>query len=86
MNVSYDDTELAIEADEKIRTFQADASKEAGIFHHLIHIKHCFIFFLSDTQFFKQRSGLFFCFCFSAVTISCSFFYRYFLFFFLIFS
>ena len=36
MNESYDETELAKQADEKIRTFQADASKEAGIFHHLI--------------------------------------------------
>jgi len=27
---------LAAEADEKIRTFQADAAKRAGIFHHLI--------------------------------------------------
>ena len=36
MNESYDETELAIEADNKIRTFQADAAKEAGIFHHLI--------------------------------------------------
>ena len=36
MNVSYDDTELATEADLKIQTFQADAAREAGIFHHLI--------------------------------------------------
>jgi len=36
MNVSYDDTELAHEADIKIQTFQADAAREAGIFHHLI--------------------------------------------------
>ncbi|EGZ44440.1 isocitrate lyase [Neisseria wadsworthii] len=36
MSVDYDDTELAKEADEKIRTFQKDASREAGIFHHLI--------------------------------------------------
>ena len=36
MSVDYDGTELAAEADEKIRTFQADASKRAGIFHHLI--------------------------------------------------
>ena len=36
MAEKYDSTELAVEADEKIRTFQADASKEAGIFHHLI--------------------------------------------------
>ncbi len=36
MNVDYDTTELAIAADEKIRTFQADSARQAGIFHHLI--------------------------------------------------
>jgi isocitrate lyase len=36
MSVDYDGTELAIEADEKIRTFQRDAAARAGIFHHLI--------------------------------------------------
>ena len=36
MNVSYDDTDLAALADDKIRTFQADSAREAGIFHHLI--------------------------------------------------
>ena len=36
MAEKYDSTNLAKEADEKIRTFQADAAKEAGIFHHLI--------------------------------------------------
>ena len=36
MDEKYDSTDLANEADEKIRTFQADAAKEAGIFHHLI--------------------------------------------------
>jgi isocitrate lyase len=36
MGAQYDTTALAIEADEKIRTFQADAAKRAGIFHHLI--------------------------------------------------
>jgi len=36
MSVEYDETELAAEADEKVRTFQADAAREAGIFHHLI--------------------------------------------------
>jgi isocitrate lyase len=36
MSTEYDQTELAKLADEKIRTFQADASREAGIFHHLI--------------------------------------------------
>ncbi|MBC7441925.1 MAG: isocitrate lyase [Ramlibacter sp.] len=36
MSVTYDETELAQVADEKIRTFQRDSSAEAGIFHHLI--------------------------------------------------
>ena len=36
MSVEYDETELCNEADERIRTFQADAAREAGIFHHLI--------------------------------------------------
>ena len=36
MGPEYDDTELAREADERVRTFQADAAREAGVFHHLI--------------------------------------------------
>ena len=36
MSADYDDSDLAAEADEKIRTFQKDASARAGIFHHLI--------------------------------------------------
>src|SRR6201999_879535 len=36
MSVIYDTTELAHEADERIRTFQKDAAKRAGIFRHLI--------------------------------------------------
>ena len=36
MSVNYDDTEVATVADEMIRTFQRDASAQAGIFHHLI--------------------------------------------------
>jgi isocitrate lyase len=36
MSVDYDGTDLADEADERIRTFQRDAAREAGIFHHLI--------------------------------------------------
>jgi isocitrate lyase len=36
MSVKYDDSELASVADEKIRTFQSDSAREAGIFHHLI--------------------------------------------------
>ena len=36
MSADYDDTELAAAADQKIQSFQADASRDAGIFHHLI--------------------------------------------------
>ena len=36
MNADYDSTELSREADERIRTFQADLAREAGVFHHLI--------------------------------------------------
>jgi len=36
MQASYDGSALAATADEKIRTFQADSAREAGIFHHLI--------------------------------------------------
>ncbi|GGJ84296.1 isocitrate lyase [Pseudomonas matsuisoli] len=36
MNVEYDQTELAKVADNNIRSFQRDASREAGVFHHLI--------------------------------------------------
>ena len=36
MSAEYDDTELAKDADDKIRSFQADAAREAGVFHHLI--------------------------------------------------
>ncbi len=36
MSVDYDESALGLEADERIRTFQRDASRRAGIFHHLI--------------------------------------------------
>jgi len=36
MDARYDSSELAAEADGRIRTFQADGAKRAGIFHHLI--------------------------------------------------
>ena len=36
MSADYDATQLGAEADERIRTFQRDAAREAGIFHHLI--------------------------------------------------
>ncbi|MGB1262661.1 MAG: isocitrate lyase [Cognaticolwellia sp.] len=36
MHADYDDSDLSKRADDKIRSFQADTSREAGIFHHLI--------------------------------------------------
>jgi isocitrate lyase len=36
MASEYDGTELCHRADEKIKTFQLDGAREAGIFHHLI--------------------------------------------------
>ena len=36
MDAQYDGSELCHLADEKIRTFQIDGAREAGIFHHLI--------------------------------------------------
>lgn len=36
MDAQYDTSELAIEADRLVQTFQKDAAREAGIFHHLI--------------------------------------------------
>lgn len=36
MSVDYDGSPLAVEADRRIQSFQADGSRDAGIFHHLI--------------------------------------------------
>ncbi|QUM79511.1 isocitrate lyase [Moritella sp. 5] len=36
MDEKFDTSELAIAADKKVQTFQADSAREAGIFHHLI--------------------------------------------------
>ena len=36
MDAKYDDSELCNRADEKIKSFQIDGAREAGIFHHLI--------------------------------------------------
>ena len=36
MDAQYDNSELCYRADEKIRTFQTDSARDAGIFHHLI--------------------------------------------------
>ncbi|MBL88433.1 MAG: isocitrate lyase [Gammaproteobacteria bacterium] len=57
MNEEYDSTELAKVADEKIRTFQADASKEAGIFHHLITLPTYHTAALSTDNLAKEYFG-----------------------------
>ena len=36
MDAKYDESELALEADNLVQSFQRDSSREAGIFHHLI--------------------------------------------------
>ena len=57
MSVIYDNTELAAEADEKIRTFQADAAKRAGIFHHLITLPTYHTAALSTDNLAKEYFG-----------------------------
>jgi len=57
MNAEYDETELGIEADEKIRTFQADSSREAGIFHHLITLPTYHTAALSTDNLAKEYFG-----------------------------
>ena len=57
MNEAYDDSELGIEADNKIRTFQEDAAKEAGIFHHLITLPTYHTAALSTDNLAKEYFG-----------------------------
>jgi isocitrate lyase len=57
MSVDYDSTALAIEADERIRTFQADAAKQAGIFHHLITLPTYHTAALSTDNLAKEYFG-----------------------------
>jgi isocitrate lyase len=57
MSVDYDNTELAVQADEKIRTFQADAAREAGIFHHLITLPTYHTAALSTDNLAKEYFG-----------------------------
>ena len=57
MNEKYDETDLAKQADDKIRTFQAEASKEAGIFHHLITLPTYHTAALSTDNLAKEYFG-----------------------------
>ena len=57
MSAEYDESELSANADEKIRTFQADASREAGIFHHLITLPTYHTAALSTDNLAKEYFG-----------------------------
>src|SRR5207248_1662399 len=57
MKAEYDSTPLAVEADERIRTFQADSAKRAGIFHHLITLPTYHTAALSTDNLAKEYFG-----------------------------
>ncbi|NSY14908.1 isocitrate lyase [Agrobacterium vitis] len=57
MSVDYDVSDLALEADDKIRTFQRDAAKRAGIFHHLITLPTYHTAALSTDNLAKEYFG-----------------------------
>ena len=57
MSAQYDTTALGLEADEKIRTFQADAAKRSGIFHHLITLPTYHTAALSTDNLAKEYFG-----------------------------
>jgi isocitrate lyase len=57
MSIDYDDTDLALEADERIRTFQRDSAREAGIFHHLITLPTYHTAALSTDDLARQYFG-----------------------------
>jgi isocitrate lyase len=57
MSVDYDGTDLATEADNRIRTFQKDAAKRAGIFHHLITLPTYHTAALSTDNLAKEYFG-----------------------------
>ncbi len=57
MSAEYDATPLSVQADEKIRTFQADAAREAGIFHHLITLPTYHTAALSTDNLAKEYFG-----------------------------
>ncbi|NVK25834.1 MAG: isocitrate lyase [Gammaproteobacteria bacterium] len=57
MSVDYDDSELSIEADRRIQSFQADAARDAGIFHHLITLPTYHTAALSTDNLAKEYFG-----------------------------
>ena len=57
MSVDYDGTALGDEADNRIRTFQRDSAKRAGIFHHLITLPTYHTAALSTDNLAKEYFG-----------------------------
>ena len=57
MSEDYDDSDLATEADRRIQSFQADAAREAGIFHHLITLPTYHTAALSTDNLAKEYFG-----------------------------
>lgn len=57
MSVDYDGTELGDEADNRIRNFQRDSAKRAGIFHHLITLPTYHTAALSTDNLAKEYFG-----------------------------
>jgi isocitrate lyase len=57
MSIKYDNTELGIAADKRIRTFQSDSAKRAGIFHHLITLPTYHTAALSTDNLAKEYFG-----------------------------
>ncbi len=57
MSAEYDSTDLGVEADRRIQTFQADAAREAGIFHHLITLPTYHTAALSTDNLAKEYFG-----------------------------
>lgn len=57
MSADYDESDLSQEADERIRTFQADAARDAGIFHHLITLPTYHTAALSTDDLAKEYFG-----------------------------
>ncbi len=57
MNADYDNSDLAVAADDKIRSFQADAARDAGIFHHLITLPTYHTAALSTDNLAKEYFG-----------------------------
>ncbi len=57
MSAEYDDSDLAVEADRRIQSFQRDAAREAGIFHHLITLPTYHTAALSTDNLAKEYFG-----------------------------